>query len=143
MDELELLPITEKNGIQVISAFDIFKLLELNISHYSKWYRKNITESDLFTKNIDWSYASSLGAMCINNQSVRSDRQDIAITLDTAKNILLLSNTEVGKRYRKYLIKFERDKANAPAFTPGEILVQMAQRLVDQERKMRETKSNA
>lgn len=141
MNELDLFRITEKHGVDVVSAFDIYQLLGLNIAHYSKWYRLNITENDMFTKNIDWSYASSLGVMYINNQLVRSDRQDIAITLDTAKHILLMSKTEVGQRYRKYLIQFERNKANAPALTPSELLVQMAQQLVDRERKMRDSKN--
>ena len=137
MNELDLLPITKKNGIQVISAFDIYQLLGLNIAHYSKWYRLNITDNDMFTKNIDWSYASSLDVTYINNQPVRSDRQDIAITLHTAKHILLMSRTEVGQRYRKYLIEFE-SKTNRPVLTSSEILLQIAQRLVDQERKMRD-----
>lgn len=60
-------------------------------------------------------------------------------TPDCAKEFGMLARTEQGRTVRQYFIKAEKElRAIQANLTPAELVLQQAQRLVDQERKQRE-----
>jgi anti-repressor protein len=94
----ELINITENNGIQVVSARELYKGLEIS-KRFSAWFKmnaKNFEESQDFT---------SVPSSTVVNNGATIEIEDFALTLDMAKNVCLMSSTEKGKEYRKYLIE--------------------------------------
>lgn len=60
-------------------------------------------------------------------------------TPDCAKKFGMLSQTKQGDKVRDYFVKAEKElRAIQANLTPAELVLQQAQRLVDQERKQRE-----
>lgn len=89
----ELIKITENNGQQVISARELHKGLEI-AKQFKEWFASNSKE---FIENEDYIPVS-----------IKTNLTDYALTIDTAKHICLLSRTENGRKYRKYLIDSEK-----------------------------------
>ena len=101
MSEITNLQITESNGIQTVSARELYKGLEIS-KRFSEWFEVNSRD---FTENED--FTSVLTSTVVNNGAKR-ELQDYAISIDMAKAICLMSRTEIGKKYRLYLIDLEK-----------------------------------
>lgn len=105
----ELIKVTVKNDQQLVSARDLYKGLGIK-RRFSAWWEQNSSEFEL---GVD--YEGVLKSTPYN--PLYSDKvqevQDYALTIDMAKQLCLLSRTEKGKQYRKYLIEIER-KWNDP-----------------------------
>lgn len=99
MNELQII---EKDGIQAVSARELYKGLQIKC-RFSLWWENNSKE---FVENEDFSrvYLKIQGNQHGGEQEIR----DYAISLDMAKSICLMSRTELGKKYRNYLIKLEK-----------------------------------
>ena len=105
----ELIKIKVKNDQQLVSARELHKGLNSK-KKFSAWWEQNSTE---FEVGIDFvrepeSYLTKSG----NRGTVRK-YDDYFLTIDMAKQLCLMSRTEKGKQYRKYLIEVER-KWNDP-----------------------------
>lgn len=98
MNELQVI---EKDGIQAVSARELYKGLEIS-KRFSEWFSINSKD---FIEGED--FTSVLTSTLVNNGAKR-EIQDYAISLDMAKSICLMSRTELGKKYRNYLIKLEK-----------------------------------
>lgn len=103
----ELIKVEVKDDQQLVSARDLHRGLELS-TRFSKWVDQNFKD---FEENQDF---TSVTAVTVVNNGARKPIQDYALTIDMAKQLCLLSHTEKGKQYRKYLIEVER-KWNDPA----------------------------
>ena len=107
--ENQLIKVTVKNDQQLVSARDLYKGLGIK-RRFSAWWEQNSSEFEL---GVD--YEGVLKSTPYN--PLYSDKvqevQDYALTIDMAKQLCLLSRTEKGKQYRKYLIEIER-KWNDP-----------------------------
>lgn len=103
----QLIKVEVKNDRQLVTARDLYKGLELKI-RFSLWVKKNF---DQFIEVEDF---TSVSTDTVVNNGARKPIQDYALTIDMAKQLCLLSRTEKGKQYRKYLIEVER-KWNDPA----------------------------
>lgn len=99
MNELQVI---EKDGIQAVSARELYKGLEIS-KRFSEWWKTNSKE---FVENEDF-YGVYLKVQG-NQYGGEQKLQDYAISLDMAKSICLMSRTELGKKYRNYLIKLEK-----------------------------------
>lgn len=95
------LQIIEKDGIQAVSARELYKGLEIS-KRFSEWFSINSKD---FIEGED--FTSVLTSTLVNNGAKR-EIQDYAISIDMAKSICLMSRTEIGKTYRNYLIKLEK-----------------------------------
>lgn len=95
------LQIIETNGIQTVSARELYKGLEIS-KRFSEWFEINSRD---FVVNED--FTSVLTSTVVNNGAKR-ELQDYAISIDMAKAICLMSRTEIGKKYRTYLINLEK-----------------------------------
>jgi len=100
----ELIKITEQNGNKVVSARELYQFLGYDLSQWSRWYQRNILESEFFTEGIDYQI---LDIMSSSNNG--STTKDFALTIDTAKEISMLARTEKGKQARLYFISCEKN----------------------------------
>ena len=95
------LQIIEKDGIQAVSARELYKGLKIS-KRFSEWFSINSKD---FIEGED--FTSVLTSTLVNNGAKR-EIQDYAISIDMAKSICLMSRTEIGKTYRNYLINLEK-----------------------------------
>lgn len=100
------LKVEVKNDRQLVSARDLHRGLELS-TRFSKWVDQNFKD---FDENEDF---TSVTAVTVVNNGAKKPIQDYYITIDMAKQLCLMSHTEKGKEYRRYLIAIER-KWNDP-----------------------------
>lgn len=107
--ENQLIKVTVKNDQQLVSARELYKGLGIK-RRFSAWWEQN---SNGFEENSDFT-SVLISTEVQNNGGVQArELQDYALTIDMAKQLCLLSRTEKGKQYRKYLIEIER-KWNDP-----------------------------
>lgn len=100
------LKVEVKNDRQLVSARDLHRGLELS-TRFSKWVDQNFKD---FDQGQDFMSVTAVTDM--PNGGVKPI-QDYYITIDMAKQLCLMSHTEKGKQYRRYLIAIER-KWNDP-----------------------------
>lgn len=105
----ELINVTVKDDKQLVSARELYKGLELKI-RFSLWVSKNFKE---FIEGEDFT-SVSVDTEVQNNGGIQvRELQDYALTIDMAKQLCMMSHTELGRKYRKYFIELER-KWNDP-----------------------------
>lgn len=102
----ELIKVQVTGDQQLVSARDLHKGLGLT-TRFSKWIDQNFKD---FEEGQDF---TSVTTVTVVNNGAKKPIQDYALTIDMAKQLCLLSHTEKGKQYRKYLIEIER-KWNDP-----------------------------
>jgi len=105
----ELIKIQIKNDKQLVSARDLHKALML-ATRFSKWVSQNFKE---FEEGEDFTSVTAVTEVQNNGGIQLRDLQDYVITLDMAKQLCMMSHTELGKKYRRYFIELER-KWNDP-----------------------------
>lgn len=107
--ENQLIKVTVQNDQQLVSARELHKGLGLK-RKFTDWVKQNFKE---FEEGID--YEGSLISTPYNKKypDKLQTIQDYALTIDMAEQLCLMSRTEKGKEYRKYLIEVER-KWNDP-----------------------------
>lgn len=90
------------NGAEVnsVNSREIYEYLEIG-SDYSHWIKRAIEKYD-FIEDFDY---------LVKNDGVQ--KIDYIVTLDMAKELCMVSNTENGKLARRYFIEVEK-KANKP-----------------------------
>lgn len=104
----ELIGVTVKNDQQLVSARDLHKGLEIK-KRFSAWVEQNFKD---FEENADFTTVPQGTVVQSGNGTVRK-YDDYALTLDMAKQLCMMSHSELGKKYRKYFIELER-KWNDP-----------------------------
>lgn len=105
----KLINVTVKNDQQLVSARDLYHGLELKV-RFSLWVSKNFKE---FEEGEDFTSVSRDTEVQNNGGIQVRELQDYALTLDMAKQLCMMSHTELGRKYRKYFIELER-KWNDP-----------------------------
>ncbi|WEV40319.1 phage antirepressor KilAC domain-containing protein [Lactobacillus sp. ESL0684] len=103
----ELIKVQVKGDQQLVSARDLHKGLGLT-TRFSKWVEQNFKD---FEEDVDFTTVTTVTDM---PNGGTKPLLDYALTIDMAKQLCLLSRTEKGKQYRKYLIEVEK-KWNDPA----------------------------
>ena len=104
--ENQLINIKVQDDKQLVSARDLHKGLRLT-TRFSKWVDQNFHD---FESGID--FMSVTGVTDMPNGGTKPI-QDYAVTIDMAKQLCMMSHTELGKKYRRYFIELER-KWNDP-----------------------------
>lgn len=106
----ELIKVEIKNDTQVVSARELYKGLEIK-KRFSAWVSDNFKD---FIEDID--FKGVLISTPFNPKypdGKQQELQDYAITISMAKELCMMSHTELGKEYRKYFLELER-KWNDP-----------------------------
>lgn len=124
----ELIKVTEQNGKQVVSAKELHQFVNRE-TRWDIWIKRMLDYG--FTQNVDY--------QCLNknvrmpNGGTKKVLDDIALTINTAKEIAMIQNNDKGKQARQYFIECEK-QLNRPK-TQVELLLQSAQLLAEMERK--------
>ena len=106
----ELIKVEVKDDVQVVSARELYKGLNIK-KRFSSWVSDNFKD---FIEDID--FKGVLISTPFNPKypdGKQQELQDYAITISMAKELCMMSHTELGKEYRKYFIELER-KWNDP-----------------------------
>lgn len=104
----DLIPVKVENDQQLVSARELHKGLELK-KKFSSWAEQNFKD---FEENTDYTRAPEGYLVQSGNGTVRK-YDDYYLTIDMAKQLCMMSHTELGKKYRRYFIELER-KWNDP-----------------------------
>lgn len=106
MNDLIQITKTTINGAEVnsVNSRDIYEYLKIN-SQYANWIQRAIEKYD-FEENIDF----NIFVKPNNNQ------KDYIVTIDMAKELCMVSNTENGKLARRYFIDIEKKYNNPLSF---------------------------
>ena len=93
------------DGECIDSARHLYLELGLNESNYSKWYKKNIINSEFFLEGKDWFKVTRTKDECSNNGHYA---KDFKISLDFAKHLSMMQRTENSYKVRCYFILIEK-----------------------------------
>ena len=127
----ELLKIHRNNEQNVVSARELHEFLEVK-NHFTQWFDDN---KSLFEEGADYQAIK----VKVKAGPGYSTKVDYALTLDTAKEMAMLSRVAKGKEARKYFIEVEKRAREQEAnMSPAEQLLHNAQILVEQERRLSE-----
>lgn len=102
----ELIKVTVKNDQQLVSARELHKCLQLR-KQFTDWVKQNFKE---FEDGEDFVFTPR--SVNMPNGGTKPI-QDYALTIDMAKQLCMMSHTQLGRKYRKYFIELER-KWNDP-----------------------------
>lgn len=94
-----LIKVTVKGDQQLVSARELYKGLEIK-RRFSAWVEQNFKD---FEETID--FTSVLVSTEVPNNGGFQERKlkDYAVTIDMAKQLCMMSHTELGKKYRATL----------------------------------------
>ena len=105
----ELIKVEVKADTQVVSARELYKGLEIK-RRFSAWVSDNFKD---FIEDVDFTSVRKSTEVKNNGGIQIRELQDYAITINMAKELCMMSHTELGKEYRKYFLELER-KWNDP-----------------------------
>lgn len=127
---IETLQVQENDGIQSVSARELYKGLQIKL-RFSQWWENNSKD---FVENEDFTTVL-VNTEVQNNGGVQvRELEEHYISLDMAKAICLMSRTEIGKKYRLYLISLEK------AWNSPEMVMKRALQIADRKVKEMEAK---
>lgn len=98
----ELIPIEDRNGQQAVNARHLYVWLGVR-KDFSNWIKMQIKRCDLI-ENSDYQSFAQKGEREIGGTT----RIEYALSLNAAKEISMMSQTEKGKEARRYFIECER-----------------------------------
>lgn len=87
-----------QENVSAVNSREIYEYLEVD-TKYSMWIQRAIEKYD-FEMGVD--YVSTL-------TNPKSGKRDFIVTMDMAKELCMVSNTEKGKETRKYFIAKEKE----------------------------------
>ena len=98
----ELIPIENKNGQQAVNARHLYIFLNVK-KDFSEWIKTQIRRCDL-SENADYQILLPQGGKIGRGRPL----VEYALSLNAAKEISMMSQTERGKQARRYFIECER-----------------------------------
>lgn len=78
-----------------------------DITHYSKWIKTNLINNEFFIEGEDYIILASE-----KNPLGGRPTQEIIVTLDTAKELAMMTRSQKGKEIREYFIQCEKELRN-------------------------------
>lgn len=104
----ELVKITEENGKKLVSARELHEVLEVK-TQFKDWCKRKIDTNPYFIENEDFTRV-------LNFERAGQSALEFALTLNTAKKISMLENTDKGNEVREYFIACEKKLQEATQF---------------------------
>ncbi|MEB8805009.1 hypothetical protein COK91_02820 [Bacillus cereus] len=124
----EMLPVYQNdNGEKFVNARELHDQL-MSKQKFADWIKKRI-ENYGFAENED--FFISLGKSTGGRPTT-----DFILTMDTAKEISMVENNEMGRAIRKYFIEVEKRFRQQQAKSPAELIYMLAQQNMESERRM-------
>lgn len=118
----ELIPISQKNGRNVVSARDLYAFLECS-ERFQSWFDRQVKYG--FEENVDY-----VGCEFFNTLA-NQELTDYAITLDMAKEISMIQRSDKGKQARRYFIECEKRLQNLYSVQDKMIAIEYASRILN------------
>ena len=125
-----IINIIEKDGIEAVSARELYERLGYDKSQWSRWYQKNIEDNQFALENVDY---QTFDIMSNGNPT-----KDFALSIDFGTKLAMMAKTEKGEEVRDFFIALKKNH-KPKIVSPAEQLLANAQLLVDIERKQKET----
>ena len=127
----ELIPLHSQTidgtAVETVSARELYSILGLDKSNWSRWSKQNIVDNPFAVENNDY-----VGFVIMTNGN---ETTDFALVLDFAKKLAMQVKTEKGELVRKYFIECEKQLMQPKQMTPMEMVAFIANQMVEQERK--------
>ncbi|MBO1583007.1 antA/AntB antirepressor family protein [Bacillus sp. XF8] len=124
----EMLPIYQnENGEKFVNARELHENL-MSKQKFADWIKKRIDNYG-FVENEDF-------FITLGKSSGGRPTTDYILTLDTAKEVSMVENNEMGRAIRKYFIKVEKRHRQEQPTSPLQALQMAVNRMVLQEQKM-------
>ena len=105
-----LLPINESNGNQAVNARDLHKFLEIG-KDFTNWMKDQIGRCDLVEGQdyevFKYDYQGKPLAQKGESDNQHVSKTEYALSINAAKEISMMSQTEKGKQARRYFIACE------------------------------------
>lgn len=101
LENVPAINVKEESGQQLVSARELHKKLNVT-TRFSKWVDQNFRD---FVEDED--FMSVTGVTLMPNGGTKPI-QDYDITIDMAKELCMMTHSQLGKVYRKYFIEIER-----------------------------------
>lgn len=95
----ELIKVTESNGVQAVSARDLYRFLDAT-ERFSSWIERQFQYG--FNEFVDYVGCKEFNTLA--NQEL----DDYSLTIDCAKEISMLQKNDKGKIARQYFIEVEK-----------------------------------
>ncbi|MGD6872983.1 antA/AntB antirepressor family protein [Sutcliffiella horikoshii] len=122
----DFLPVYEsENGDRLINARELHEQLVIG-KDFTTWIKDRIAKYQ-FTEGEDF---SPIRGETLNGRP----RTDYLLKIDTAKEIAMVQNNEMGRAIRKYFIEVEKRFKEDQPKTQAEMLLQYAEQMVRNER---------
>lgn len=109
MNDIKIFKNDDLNAVQAVSARELYNKLTVgDMSHYSRWAKKNIIDNEFADENVDY---IGFATMVNGNKTI-----DYVLTIDFAKELCMMSRSEKGKEIRKYFIQCEKALLSRPSY---------------------------
>jgi len=102
-----MLNLLHKDGTSYVQLTELYEKLELNPLNYSKFIKQVVRGNQYAEEGKEF---SSLGTKTTERGG--RPKEDFILTLQFAKEIIMLSKSKVGKKYRDWLISLETKVEN-------------------------------
>lgn len=110
--------IIEMNGRQMVSARELYEALGMEIAHWSRWQKKNISDNRFAVENEDY----YLLTMKVKNSGRGRPSTNYVLSIDFAKKICMMARTEKGEAIRDYFVRIEKKYHEERKINPYELL---------------------
>ncbi|BBW97260.1 antA/AntB antirepressor family protein [Geobacillus icigianus] len=126
----EMLPVYESvSGEKIVDARELHGKLMI-ATRFNDWISRMIDNYGFIENEDFYSYLSKT--------SSGRPSKEYWLTLDTAKEIAMVQNNEMGRVVRKYFIEVEKRYRQQQPKTTAEMLLMYAQQMVEQERRVKQ-----
>lgn len=129
-----IIKIIEQDGIEAVSARELYERLGYDKSQWSRWYDKNIIENQFALENVDYQVLDLMSSKDKRGNFAK----DFALSIDFGTKLAMMAKTEKGEEVRDFFIALKKNH-KPKIVSPAEQLLANAQLLVDIERKQKET----
>ena len=110
--------VKEKDGVHWVDAKELAGELGIK-SQVNRWLKRNVTDlkdsetgESLFSSNIDF--------MTIRSKTGGRPRTDIYLSIETAKEVSMMTKTLMGKKLRQFFIEIQNAYNNGALIEAGE-----------------------
>ena len=150
MNELVKITQSQINGTKVnsVNLRELFEAFEVN-HDFNDWFRNQTEILDSYEEGVDYirTTINSSGEKVVVKKSLRlqGKQTDYIISLDIAKHLGMMSNTEKGKEIRKYFIEVEKRAKNVevssdPLMASIQVISQMREIQIKHTKELQEVK---
>ena len=103
----ELIKITtNESGVNCVSARELHEGLEVK-SKFTVWMKNRINKYG-FVENEDYMLINEVSKNLEGSRIVEREQHDYIITVDMAKELCMVENNDLGRKFRKYFIECEK-----------------------------------